>query len=392
MENKEKKNDNVESNTKNNIPEKKDTNMNADFSKIFNVASEEKEEANNKMELPTKKEVKLPEDAVMPKVNNSNKKEGKEENQAEKTSNPQLPKKKSAFNGEEKIIYQIQEEKESNPIVPLFVFIIMLVFIGVLPFISKQVFIQLGFWEVETPKEEEEVEPQFYFFNKSTVRAKIDNLEFTNFVKSYQKPDYKVSFTMTNAQDKTFQFNKKYYLVMYDNEDRVVYRALIHSFEAIGAMAAQGVDLIITKDAFDSGVKFRIEEIPPATYPTANMTEHDGEYEVMKCTYGNDEMKYYFLDKKLYKIKETYTELSNSGTFQTNKAIYKATSNRYKQVEGLESTFIETEKYFTLLNEFELKEIPDATISLLKTYRFFKYNEKPDIVSFELEAQGYSCS
>ena len=44
-----------------------------------------------------------------------------------------------------------------------------------------------------------------------------------------------------------------------------------------------------------------------------------------------------------------------------------------------------------MVNEFDLKLIPDASLSTLQTYRFFKYKENKDIISFELEAQAYNC-
>ena len=381
MKNKEIKNNNVDSNKSSNIPETQKNNFNADFSQIFNVASEEK---NNE-------QIDLPKQASKSNVEPSNnQKENVETPSEAPTTN--VPKKKSAFNGEEKVLFEFKEEKESSLAVPIIVFLVLIFFIFILPSLSKKIVINFGIGNNQTTEVEQVAETDIFYFNKSTVRAKIDDLEFTNFVKSYQNNDYRVSFTMTNAGEKTFQFNKKYYLVMFNDEDRIIYRALIHSYESVGAMNTQSVDLIITKNAYDNGVKFKIEEIPQATYPEVKLLETEGEYEVLECTYGNDEMRYYFLDGKLSKIKEEYTEKSDSGTFQVNKAIYKSTSNRYKQVDGLSSIFIETSSYFTLKNEFELKEIPDATISLLKTYRFFKYNEKPEIISFELEAQGYSCS
>lgn len=382
MNDKEIKNDNVESNNTNNIPEPKNSNMNADFSQIFNVESEEKPK--EQMELPKTQESM--DESQLPKLDSET------DNQEAPKKDPTVPKKRSTFNGEEKVLFEFKEEKESSIVVPIIVFIILIFFIVILPFISTKIDFDTYLGGGNSSETDDGEEPDFYFFNKSTVRAKIDDLEFTNFVKSFKDNEYRVSFTITNVGEKTFQFNKKYYLVMYNEEDRIVQRALIHSFVSIGAMDAQGIDLIITKNAYDKSVKFKIEEIPPSSYPDVKLLETEGEYEVLECVYGYDEMRYYFLDRKLAKIKEVYTERSDSGTFQVNKAIYKSTSARYKQVEGLSSTFVESSTYFTLKNEFELKEIPDATISLLKTYRFFKYNEKPEVISFELEAQGYSCS
>ena len=44
-----------------------------------------------------------------------------------------------------------------------------------------------------------------------------------------------------------------------------------------------------------------------------------------------------------------------------------------------------------MINEMELKDISNVTMAQLRTYRFFKYKESIKTVSFELEAQGYTC-
>ena len=128
-------------------------------------------------------------------------------------------------------------------------------------------------------------------------------------------------------------------------------------------------------------------------YPAVRLNKVEGEYGVLECNYKNDNIKYYFLDGKLAKISETYKEeITKNSSYETNKAFYKALSNRYKTVNGFNSTFIETNTDFTMLNNFELKEITDYDISKLQTYKFFQYNETKEVVSFELEAQGYLCS
>ena len=44
-----------------------------------------------------------------------------------------------------------------------------------------------------------------------------------------------------------------------------------------------------------------------------------------------------------------------------------------------------------MINEVNLKNISDVTMTQLRTYRFFKFKENIKTVSFEMEAQGYNC-
>lgn len=379
MDNKEIKSENIESTNNENVSTNSNNQLNADFSQIFNMESEET--PINEADLPKEKNLL---NESMPKLNVPTIPDENKEQIIEK--------KKSDFNGEEKILYEIQPEKESSPVIPILFFICLIAFIFALPYISDKVVYNDNPNKIPPQPTNPIVQEEFYYFNKSSVRAQKGTLEFTNFVKSHVNGQYNVTFTLTNVGEKIYQFDKKYYLVMYE-EDKIVYRALIHSFNAIGAMAAQEVNLIINQRAYERANKFKIEEILSANYPEIKLDKTDGEYKVLDCNYKNNEVKYYFLENKLAKIKETYHETSqNNPNFSSNKSLYRTISTNYKQVEELNSVFVETDDYFTMINEFELKSISDAKLSQLKVYRFFKYNEAPKVVSFELEAQGYTCS
>lgn len=358
----------------------------ADFSSIFNVESEEK------AVLPAS--VKL-EDNVNKEVQNIGKKDGtivlgnaQPENEEKDTKEEP---KGAVFNSKERLLYEIKPEKEGNPIVVVLFFAFLLSMIVILPYISKKYDLWTGKNNdpVTAPEEEES---EYYYFNRSSVRAKIGGLEFTNFVKSKQNREYFLTFNITNTNSNAYQFDKKYYVVFYDGES-VVYRALIYAYEAIGSNAATEVTLTINERGYNSADKFKIAEVPVAAYPEVETTEKDGDYSVLKCNYINDEVKYYFLDKKLAKIKETYTEtFDSSANYESQKVAYRNLSQSYKNVKNFNSTFVETNTYFTMINEFDHKDISDSTLYNLKTYKFFKYNENINTVSYELEAQGYTCS
>ena len=348
----------------------KNKNQNVDFNQLFNVESEEKEikeETSNPIE----------ENNEVPTEENTPKK---------------VEQKINAFNGEEKILYEIKPEKESSIVVPILFFVFLIATIFALPYISEKISFT-SFTPIPTkPNEENKNEDELYYFNKSTIKAKKGDLEFTNFLKAPLDNEYVVSFTLKNMGNKTYQFDKKYYIVFYD-ENKIVYRALIHSYEAIGAMAATVIRLPINARAFNDADSFKIEEIKVGSYPKVKLVEEEGEYKVLDCNYNNNSIKYYFIDDELQKIKDVYKEeAADNNNFETNKETYKNLSNKFKQVNGFSSIFVENVEYFEMINEFELKLISDVSIANLRTYRFFKYKEYKDVVSFELEAQGYTCS
>ncbi len=370
----------ISTSTNNTIPPKQPSLAPADFSTIFNVESEEKTEnkiQNKQAELPkTEENANVPTENVIIEENSNT--------QEEKTN-------KDLFNSEEKVLYEIKPEKEGNPIVVVLFFLLLFSTIVALPYISKKIELEIG--NTSSAKQNEEDEDQdIYYFNRSSVRARLGDLEFTNFVKSKKGNEFKLTFNITNTAERPYLFDKKYYVIMYD-EENIVYRALIHSYDAIGSNAASEVTLTISERGYNSANKFKLEEITPARYPEVNLTENEGENKVMTCTYLNDEMKYYFQEDKLVKVRETYHDTLETNTnFLSDLRNFNNISNEYKKIENFNSTFVETSTYFTMINEFEYRSIPDATLSSLKQYRFFRYNESKEVVSFELEAQGYRCS
>lgn len=369
-------------------------NTEANFSQIFNVESEETEPPVSS--TPENNSSSNNEDKKVEENVNVAKNENTPAVEVTPKAVEEQPKSKfnrEAFNNEEKVLYEIKPEKEGNPFIVLIFFVFLISFIIFLPTITKNTSL-FNFFPKDTPEtpQEEETNDGKYDLRSSSVRIKMDDLEFANFVDSKTNDTYRITFTMNNNGQTPYMFDKKYYIIFYDRSDSVVYRALIHSFEAIGSLSAQEVSLIITQKAYEEATKFKIEEIETSRYPSVNLIESEDEYRILTCTYQNDEMKYYFLNNQLSKIKETYKESrDNSLNYNSNLETYRSTSNRYKEIEGFQSTFVETGNDFEMLNEFNLKDIQDITLTNLHVYRFFKYNENKDIVSFEMEAQGYQC-
>lgn len=352
MENKELNNENVQ----NNIVQEPQAN----FSQIFNVESEEQPAQTQVTEQPVEEQPRRRIQAT--------------------------------FNGQEEVLHTIEEEKDGNPLVPIALIGALIALILLLPYISKRIDYKI-FDPSTAPVQGGETNPedQLYEFNKSSVRAKIGSLELTNFVKSHEFNEYLLSFTVNNVGEKSYDYSKKYYIVLYDGT-KIIYRALIHSYDGLGALSATTLSVKISKAAYDNAKKFKIEEIPTASYPEVKTVNVEGDYDVLTCTYNNNQIDYYFLNGELYKIYDEHNEAAeNNEKYQEHLTLYKGQSDKYKQVTGISSVFIETETDFRMINEMELKDISNVTMAQLRTYRFFKYKESIKTVSFELEAQGYTC-
>ena len=345
-------------------------------------------ESTAQQQEPKKEEEAKPQEEAIPKVKELTAEEKKKSHE-------------SSFNSDERLLYEIKPDKQGNPLVVLFFFLAIFAFIVFLPTISKKyenIFGKTFVNNTPTPvtpaqptTPEEAKKTDFYKLNGGNFRAAIGDLEMINFVRSEKNGEKFLSFTVQNIADKVYQYNNKYYVSIYKDET-LLYRALIHTYEPLPAKGADEISLIISDKAYKEGNQFKLEEINPSQYPTAKINETSGEYQVLTCSYRYDEMKYFFIDNKLSKIEEKYIQASNTPNYANDKTNIQNLTDKLKITEGIESTFLERDSEFEMVNSFELKDTSDSNLASLQIYRFFKYNESKDIVKFEIEAQGYKCS
>lgn len=359
------------------------TQAKADFTAMFGVQSEETQEekqlAKQSVEIPRVLEVKEEDREAVVEISSEEKKANHKKN----------------FNSDERLVYQIEPDKQGNPFVVLLFFVVLLGFMIMLPKISKKIdFSQFFKTEEADPSLVEEEEGETFFrIDAAASRAHIGDLDLINFVKSKKGNEYFFSFTIQNVGEKMYQFDKKYYIVLYSN-DRPLYYALIHSYNGIPTKSAQDITLTINQRAYEKANRFKVEEIVESKYTDVNLTASEEEYKVLTCKYLNDEMKYYFIDNQLMKIKETYKEVDNekNPTYEADKEQYQALTEKYKTINSFTSNFIESKGEFQQVNEIDLHTATDNDIIALKTYRFFSYRAHKNTVAFEIQAQGYTCS
>ena len=173
----------------------------ADFTSMFGVASEETAEQKqmskhyNNPDIPRVLEVKDEEREVAVQISPEEKKANHKKN----------------FNSDERLIYQIEEEKQGNPVVVVLFFMVLVAFLIILPRISKKIDLS-SFFKTETSGKngEEEQEEEFFRIESSRTRAKIGDLEMINFSRSKENGIYTLSFTIQNYGSKIYLFDKKW--------------------------------------------------------------------------------------------------------------------------------------------------------------------------------------
>lgn len=323
--------------------------------------------------------------------------ETKEEKQTDRQVTRTDYKNPEAFNNKEKVLYEQEAEKESNPMGVLIIFGILILGILFLPLIDRIVYKNTGknaynniFEDAQGVVNQPNLDNR-YFFETNQVSAGIGTLELKNFVTSEAEFGYEITFTIINNGDDAYVFDKKYYMDFYKGEE-LLYHALIHSYRPIASKAAAELTLQITKKAYDNADSIKLVEIKTIKYPEFEFTTREDEYEILTCKYGKTETIYYFKDRMLEKIRETYNNKDyTSETYASRKNEYQKLVTQYQGIDGMNANFVETPTEFTAQIDFALSDVQDNILSGLKQYRYFKYHENVDIIAFEMTSQAQVC-
>ena len=303
-----------------------------------------------------------------------------------------------AFNSKEKVLYEIKEEKESNPVGTLIIFAVLGIGLLFLPLADKLINRGTGpsgnnpLFDPSQEIINNTTLTNVYYFEKEQSSIGIDNLELKNFVTQETDTGFKINFTIINNGDAAYQYDKKYYMDFYEGE-KLIYHALIHSYRPIASKGADNLSLEISEKAFARADSLKLVETKVELYPKYEFDTKEGDYDTLTCTYDKTEIVYYFKDNMLEQIRETYTNSDyENENFSKLKSTKQTEINAYRKVEGINANFVETEQDFTAQVDFMLADVVDSSLQKLRVYRFFKYHEKADIVAYEMPAIGYMCS
>ena len=287
------------------------------------------------------------------------------------------------------VIYTVKPEKQGNPLILLLFFIILVFLIIFLPKIENKFGNQNNpinnSNNTETPTTNNR-----HKFNEAIESIDIDNLNFSNVMLSKTNNSYEISFTLINNRTNAFDYEGKYYIVLFRN-DKIIHYALVQTLNKLDSKAAIELSIPIPANIYKQAESYEIRKIIETEYTSAKIKTQEKDYDILTCNFSNHEIKYYFLNKLLNKIEESYKYTNNIENFETQKEKIYKTNAKYKEIEGIESNYIETKEEIELINKYSLSDITDKDLQKLKKLELFRYNQKLDVVNFESIARGYSC-
>ena len=291
------------------------------------------------------------------------------------------------------VLYTIKEKKASL----LGVIIVFALFIGVVYFLPQATALYEKYTKKDDtsipsvkPNNDKEEDDQSNDVPDSTlVKYNLsDNPTITNsdiIISDFTFQDGTLNFKITNAKANGVNLtNKKYYLEAYSASDTLVKRIKIaeDNYEA-----SESKNYSYQLNSATVSYLY-LKEIKPDDYPNLNLEEVEN-MATLTCSLDNEIVVYSFESSELKNISHTLTIKNTVSDYASQITTYQALATTYNGYNGITASLNAITDGFTFNTTIDLTK---ATLSNLNNNNYYAHKTKPNIVNFEMEARGYTCS
>ncbi len=273
-----------------------------------------------------------------------------------------------------------------------FLFILIMVFVFFLPTIVNYIngesektdsYVEKSPEIDENETDTEENEIKFYTISNTLTISLEENIKLDQFSIN----ENTLSFQVTNDSTNRFDFDKEnYYLELYTEENTLLNRILLDN--VIAHNSSDTVNLTLDETDVSLVKKLTFVKKEERDYPNITLTQNDLGESVLTCTKEEENITYKFNKEELFEIndvinidntKENYIALLNE---------WKTTSESLNAVEGITSILVDAKTSFVVNTLIDLKT---AKLPNNASEYYYKKDTLAKVISFEMEARGFSC-
>lgn len=286
------------------------------------------------------------------------------------------------------------ETTEQSPLFVLILFGFILVFIFFLPTIANLIKApneKPDYSLLEKPQENNQEEkpreePKNSYYQYSDTLS-ID-LEEKIKINEFALVGNTLSFKVTNANETRFSFQKdNYFLELYSEEDTLLERIYLGD-----ATVSRETDMVL-QFALNSNtalymkkLSFAKKEI--ADYPNVTLEKNENEEEVLICTKDKETLTYKFQKDKLFSISHVVNYSSTISNYESILNTWQTNSEKLNNMTGITSIFVDAGTGFVVNTTIDTKT---AKLNEVENTSYYPNETLAKVVSFEMEARGFSC-
>ena len=234
----------------------------------------------------------------------------------------------------------------------------------------------------------EPVELLYYEIDPNVI-FNVDTLRFNNISKEYSD-DYYLIITITNNSDKVYNFDKDYFIELYNSDKTLLERVKVRDTKNMDVMEERTFKFPINITSYNTATLLTVSLKTEDDYIDYTLINKENGEDTLICTNNFNTIKYIFEEEKLVKINDIFEFTTEDITlYDTKLKEYQTLVSSYNNVEGVSSNIVNTDLSFTV-NTLIL--INDRNIKTLNNIYYFEKNTKPKVVKFEMEAMRYTCN
>ncbi len=308
-----------------------------------------------------------------------------------------------SYAGQEEVILEVKQKKEKGPWGVIFLFLILVSFVVFLPQLTPYIndYLNKEDNQVKLKPEQKEKDPddqiQKEVFLTLSSDLLITNKDFELSAINIMTTDnlnYFITFNIKNKGKIAFDFNKKYYLQLYNAEETLLSRVKIYDSLPLEIEEMRNLKLPSKAEA-QGATKVSIVVLDVKDYPAITITPNEAGEQVLSCTYQNEQYNYLFSTDLLKTINITnsdqvlnYALIEEYNNVKKNASLAMA---KLSNIDGITGLFSETVEGFTTAVDINLNTTDAAILKELDKYEYFALDTLAKTIHFEMKAMGYTC-
>jgi len=310
-----------------------------------------------------------------------------------KQRKPKFDNKNVKINREDLSITKIDEidSTEQNPIFVVGIFVVLLIFILFLPsivnLINKDE--EKIDYSVPTNQTDDNVIPDaneitYYDYSSSLTAILEENITATDF----KIDGTKLTFTINNNTNARYNFSNNHYYVELYTEDKTLLERVMIPKTTVGTKTSQEFTFNLDSNTISKFKKIVFVKKEETDYPNITLTANDSGKYLLTCSKDTEVLTYEFTNLKLISIIDELNIKSSTDNYETLKSNWESTCEEYQTYNGVEADFMAVSTEFAVKIEIDSKT---ADIKKLNNSYYYDYETLAKVISFEMNAQGFTC-
>jgi hypothetical protein len=305
------------------------------------------------------------------------------------------------FSDDNKTIGTLKPDKQKSPVSMIILFTILILFIAFMPQIITLTNTLLGTnlnanngvntnntstptttTDMNKTETTTDVTNNYYDINDTTTIT-IDNLK----ISSMKKNNDNLSFTILNTNSTNYSFTKKLFFEFYDNNNTFISRSILDYSDAINSNATINASVYLGNDAYNKATKVELVLRSIDDYPSVSLTS-----DTLVCKNNTNTITYTFKDSKLNKILDVFTYTKSGDTTEYNNQVltYKSKISKMDALTGVDAVLTENTTGFITSTSIDYSSASYKDLTTKTNY--YDSNTQGKVVSFEMDAKGFTCN